>query len=553
MKLEIYQYDVVCIGSGVAGMMASISAAERGLNVCVVSKDPIGWGNTRISGGIVTTNESNEKALYEDLLRTGEQINQKNLVNTLLSESKNINDKIEKWGHIYLRNPDNPIEKEFVKPGGHTIPRTLKSHNRGISIANSLRSKFLSLDIKTLEEVIVCKVIVQEKRVSGVLCYDWNENKWMGIHSPHVILTCGGAGMIYYPHSDNMRTSTGDGYALGLRAGARLIDMEQIQFIPFGVLYPNGMKGLEVGDTSAAGPYGVLRNNRDEIVVEDVSSKTREYVSKAIALEAKNGNGSPNGGLWLDPTENRKHEDGEKNWQHWKSIGTINTLKMAYGTKASQWQEKFEVCPTQHYFMGGLMINEKGCTDISGLYAAGETAGGLHGAGRMGSMSLFDGLTFGKVVGKEISKKEKENFVLEKDHFLQEKETLIKQFAGEGNEKPIRLKREISKIMWENVSVIRDQTSLNRALSALMEIEKRSKCIKVSFEGKHNNRFLETVELRFMIDTAKSVVLSALKRTESRGSHYRSDYSEKNEKWQQKNVMVKFFEEEHLVEVKNNE
>ncbi|WP_066256075.1 FAD-dependent oxidoreductase [Neobacillus drentensis] len=546
--MEIYHYDVVCVGSGIAGMMASISAAERGLRVCVVSKDPIGWGNTRISGGIVTTNESNEKALYDDLLRTGEQINQKSLVKSLLSGSRNINDQIEKWGHIYLRNPENPKEKELVKPGGHTIPRTLKSSNRGISIANSLRSKFLALDIKTLEEVVVCEVMMREEKACGVLCYDWVENKWIGINAPNVILACGGAGMIYYPHSDNMRSSTGDGYALGLRAGARLIDMEQIQYIPFGILFPNGMKGLEVGDTSAAGPYGVLRNKQDEIVVDDLPNKTRELVARAIALEVKKGNGTPHGGLWLDPTENRKHEDGEKNWQHWKSIGTINTLKLAYGTKASHWLERFEVCPTQHYFMGGIFINESGKTEIPGLYAVGETAGGLHGAGRMGSMSLFDGLTFGKIVGEEIKKPTDAEVVLKDRDFILEKQKVINQFTGKSDYKPIRLKRELSNTMWENVGVIREEKNLKHALSVINKIEKKSKCVKVSFEQTNNHRFLELIELQFMIQTAKSVTISALYRQESRGSHYRSDYPVKVEQWQRKNVMVKASQEELSIE-----
>lgn len=546
--MEIYEYDLVCIGSGVAGMMAAISAAERGLNVCVVSKDQIGWGNTRISGGIVATNESNEKALCDDVLRTGEYINQKKLVELLLSRSKTINDLVEKWGHIYLRNPDKPGEKELVKPGGHTIPRTLKSFNRGISIANSLRSKFLKMDIKTLEEVVVCRIMVRSGKAGGVLCYDWVNNKWIGIVSSNIILACGGGGMIYYPHSDNMKSATGDGYALGLLAGAKLIDMEQIQFIPFGILYPEGMKGLEVGDTSAAGPYGVLRNRNGEIVVDNLPNKTREFVSRAIALEVQKGNGSPHGGLWLDPTENRKYEDGEKNWQHWKSIGTANTLKMAYGSKAAQWAEKFEVSPTQHYCMGGVQIDEIGRTNISGLYAAGETAGGFHGAGRMGSMSLFEGLAFGKVVGEEIIKNTNNGDQIEEGEFRLEKQKILEQFNYGNKYKAIRLKRELSKIVWENAGIIRIESSLKSALKALDEIKEKSKFIHISFEHSYNHQFLEAMELQFMLLTAQSVVLSAIQRTESRGSHYRGDYPIKDIIWQKKNVLVKYTQEKLFVE-----
>jgi succinate dehydrogenase/fumarate reductase flavoprotein subunit len=546
--VEIHQYDVVCVGSGVAGMMASISAAARGLKVCVVSKEPIGWGNTRISGGIVTTNESNQKALYDDLLRTGENINQKRLVRSLIKRSRKINDTIETWGHIYLRNPEKPLEKELVKPGGHTIPRTLKSHQRGISFANSLRNKFLSLDIDTFEEVIVCRVIVRDNEARGILCYDWVHDKWIAINASNIVLACGGAGMIYYPHSDNMKNSTGDGYGLGLRAGAKLIDMEQIQFIPFGILNPNGMKGLEVGDTSAAGPYGVLRNKHDDIVVKNLPNKTREYVSRAIALEVQKGNGTPNGGLWLDPTENRKHPDGEENWRHWKSIGTTNTLKMAYGTRAAQWLEKFEVSPTQHYCMGGIYIDEHGKTGVQGLYSAGETAGGLHGAGRMGSMSLFDGLTFGKTVGEEMISNMKKEYPLGIKELIEEKQDVILQFKGGGDQKPIRLKRELSQIMWNKVGVIREGEGLKQALIAIEEIQEKTKSLDVSIEQTNNYRFVEAIELQFMIDTAKAVTLSALERQESRGSHYRSDYPDKEENLQSFNIMIHHSKGELLVE-----
>lgn len=536
--MEILQFDVVCIGSGVAGMMASISATEKGLKVCVVSKDCISWGNTRISGGIVTTNEKNDDALYDDVLKTGGHINQEQLVKSLINQSSTINETVEDYGHIYLRNPDNPNQKELVKPGGHSVPRTLKSFNRGISFANSIRNRFLDLEIETLEEVLACKIIVREGTACGVLCYDWIDNKWIGIKASNIILACGGGGMIYNPHSDNMKSATGDGYALGLMAGASLIDMEHVQFIPFGILHPEGMKGLEVGDTSAAGPYGVLRNQNGDVVLFDVYKKTREQVSRAIALEVQKGNGSPHGGLWLDPTENRRHEDGEESWKHWKSIGTLNTLKMAYGSRAAQWSEPFEVSPTQHYCMGGLLIDESGTTEIPGLYAAGETAGGFHGAGRMGSMSLFEGLTFGKIVGGGISNENHETLLTEVDFYKEKQQIELNCSTGKGINLP-SLKKEIGKIMWECTGVIREEKSLKKALEALQIIEEKMKDSRVSFDQNYNKQFVEWFELQSMIETAKAVTLSALTREESRGGHYRSDFPVEAEVWKKKNVVIR--------------
>lgn len=534
--MKVIHKDVVVIGSGISGLMCSIRAKERGLNVLVVSKEPISWGNTRISGGIIASNEFDKQLFIEDVLNAGRKINQFDLVDLIINKLPNEVETLEQWGHTFLRSKNEPDKKEYVQPGGHSEPRTLKALNRGISISNTLKQKFISLDIDVLEEVLAVNVLVQEKQIAGVLCYDWKNDEWFGVNAGAVVLACGGAGMIYYPHTDNMRSATGDGYALGLRAGAKLIDMEQIQFIPFGIVSPRGMRGLEVGDTSAAGPYGKLVNQKGEVIEDRPFNKTREEISRLIAIEIEKGNGTPNGGIWLDPTENLEHKDGMENWHHWRSIGTTDTIRNAYGVKASKWEEKYEVSPTQHYVMGGLHVNTFGETQIQGLYAVGENASGFHGAGRIGSMSLFEALTFSAHVGNNIRLRGKK-MTLTKPDYINERDKMMTAYEGVNEAHPVVLKKELGMMMWQYCGVIRSEEKNETLLHGIHELEESVKKMKVNFHG-NNDFFLHLFELESMLLTSKAVAISSLMRKESRGSHYRSDFPSENLWWENKNIIV---------------
>ncbi|NWQ43415.1 FAD-binding protein [Bacillus sp. EB106-08-02-XG196] len=548
--MKIINYDVICVGSGVAGMMACLAASHSGANVCLVSKEALGWGNTRISGGIISTLGSKKEDLITDILKSGHELNQHELVKTLINDSADVHSLVQSWGHLFDIQ-QGQLKK--ITPAGHSEARTLISVQRGIHLSNILRNQLLKLQIDILEEIIVCKVLVQQRRAVGILLYDWKEGDWLVLLSPKVILACGGGGMLYSPHTDNMRSATGDGYALGLIAGAELIDMEQIQFMPFGVVYPNGMMGLELGDTSAAGPYGVLKNGHGKVICSDLPKKTREEVSKIIALEIKRGNASPHGGIWLDPTENLKHEGGLESWRNWKAIGSLEPLKIAYGTKAYQWQEPFEVLPTQHYIMGGILIDDKGNTNVSGLIAAGETAGGVHGGGRMGSMSLFDGLVFGRLVGKELAKSQ-ERYSKPSRGWLEEEKENFKTFVTKQKRvfSPLKLKQDLGKVIWTYAGIIRDKNGLEIGLNLINEIEEKANNLQISWEPRYFQLIVEAIELRFMLITARSILLSALARNESRGSHYREDFPSKEVNQTVKNIVIQLKQGEFITSKREN-
>ncbi|NEU30969.1 FAD-binding protein [bacterium LRH843] len=492
--------------------------------VCIVSKEPLSWGNTRISGGIIASKEG--AALQKDMMNSGFQLNQSNLIEALMSGSEDIHDVLESWGHLYLREDDSPEQKLKIKPGGHTESRTYVSSYQGISLSNVLRYKLLSQNTNILEETIVCQLLIKDQRVYGALAFNWVKGEWIIIYAKQTIIASGGAGMLYYPHTDNMRSATGDGYALSLFVGANLIDMEQVQFIPFGIASTEGMTGLEVGDTSAAGPYGVLKNGRGEIFLDQLPSKTRELVSREIALQIKKGNTLTNGGVWLDPTENLNHSEGIGAWENAQKVGSLEALKFAYGSNCYRWKEPFEVIPTQHYFMGGIQIDNKGNTNIQGLMAVGEAVGGVHGAGRLGSMSLFEGLVFGRRVGREAANSMNPlQADPDNNHDLLISNFIKSVSKRKGSYSPFKLKRDLAKVMWEDVGIIRDEKGLEQAMCLVNEIEEKSNSLNIDWDCNGSSHIiLNAIELKFMLTTAKAVIMSALERKESRGSHYRIDY-----------------------------
>ncbi|WP_240374409.1 FAD-binding protein [Bacillus piscicola] len=522
--MEVYYSDILCIGSGVAGLMSSIAAAELNRKICIVSKEPFSWGNTRISGGVIASNQG--PSFFDDILKSGEELNSTKLVETLLQESDNIHDTLEDWGHVYQRDGKH---KNKIKPGGHTEARTYVSSYKGISLGNILRMRLLKEDnVQVLEETAVCQILVEGNRAYGAMCFNWVKNEWSVIYASQIILASGGGGMLYAPHTDNMRSSTGDSYALALQAGASLVDMEQVQFIPFGIAEPVGMVGIEVGDTAAAGPYGVLTNDNGEVFLDDIPNQTREAVSRKIALQMSGGTADFRNTVWLDPSANTKEVAGRKAWENAKQAGSLEGLKYAYGAKSYKWKEPFKVVPTLHYIMGGVIVDHDGNTTVDGLMAAGEAVGGVHGAGRMGSMSLFEGLVFGRLVGHRAAEKVtgKRDQCVSKLVLQSFIDNYKKSLSNEkGVYSPFKLKDELSSVMWQYAGLIREEKGLRIALDKVIQIERKAQSLNIDWcNSAYRQVILNTIELKSMLVTAKSIIISALKRTESRGSHFRLDY-----------------------------
>jgi|Deesub1362A_J573_1020465.scaffolds.fasta_scaffold00191_61 fumarate reductase (CoM/CoB) subunit A len=542
--MRTYETDVLVIGAGNAGLIAAITASESS-SVTVVSKEPLGNGNTKIAAGLVCTTDitkgNTPESLYEDIMRAGEGINNPKLVSTVAKYSKIANLIVEGLGHFYKRNKTGIIDDECILHlAGHTLPRGLISLQRCISMLSMLRTSLVrgvkDRKVQVMEEVMAVKLIRDGKRVIGGLFFDIPRGKPLAIFSRNTILAAGSLGMLYYPHTDMIRASAGDGFALALDVGARLVDMEQVQFIPFGVVTPDCYRGIFIGEPSLGGPEGKLLDDNGRVILKNFAMMTRAEVSRIMALEILNGNSTPNGGLWLDLRDNLRTEEGKKHYQAMKNAGLLEIIREVYGMEAYRWGKPIEVAPTVHYHCGGVMVDENGFTGVEGLYAAGENQGGTHGANRIGSVSLLETIVFGWLAGKHASSHlppESERTDVDVD--WGEIENL---FETDGEYRPSDLKRDLQKTMWTYCGAIRDADGLNRALKELEDIRERAKNLRVENGRKYNMDVVDALELHFMLNTGEAIALSALVREESRGCHARSDFPKKRKEWSKSNVVI---------------
>ncbi|MBI2816854.1 MAG: FAD-binding protein [Acidobacteria bacterium] len=541
------EYDVVCIGGGGAGIAAATTAARNGAKVALLSKEPLGYGNTRIAAGIkvhpgITAGDS-ENLFYEDMLAGGEYLNNPRLARIVAKESRLSSQMLESFGYTFRRDDEGLISVKVARrSGGHSLIRSLVPFPYGgVPIGSALRSAGARGQWDVFEEVVVTRLLTEGNQIRGLVLLHTKDGTLEVIAAKAVVLTTGGAGWLYYPHTDCSRVCTGDGYALALNAGAELVDMEQVQFIPFAVTHPRSLAGMIIGDPAAAGPHGRLLDKDGNVVATEINVMTRAQVAVIISREVERGRGAAHGGLLLDLSPNFASEIGRRYLAHaHTNIAGLNVVKRAYGPQAFKCEEPWEVLPSAHFIMGGVVIDEWGRTSVKGLYAAGEVAGGIHGANRLGSVALSDILIFGRRAGEDAAKyaagadaplKRADDIDLEHER--------ISQWHAKRGARPVQLVRRLQTSMWTNVGLVRDQDKGMRALSEIDSIEAES--AEMGFRGRpgYCTDLQDAFELAFMLQVARATARSALERRESRGAHARSDYPMRDDKNWLANIFVR--------------
>jgi len=352
------------------------------------------------------------------------------------------------------------------------------------------------------------------------------------------IIATGGAGWLY-PVTSNALQKTGDGYALAWNAGADLLDMEQVQFHPTGMLYPDSRRGVLVTE-AVRGEGGRLINSQGERFMTKYDSRgelaTRDVVARAIYNEIMEGRGTENGGVYLDVTHLPAEVIEEK----------LETMLLQFQDVGVDIREEpMEVAPTAHHFMGGTRINPHCETNVPNLYAAGEAAGGVHGANRLGGNALAETQVFGRRAGESAANVAKSNFKLN-PAFLEEEEGRIKKLFQEGDYYPFQLKKELQEVMWNNVAIIRREEGLKSALNDIHNIRDKMARMKLPEVHGYNQHLLDALELENMVLIAELVTKSALIREESRGAHYRADFPKTMDEWKKSIVVNKSRNEEYL-------
>lgn len=543
METKTISSDVLIIGSGGAGARAAIEVDNAGLKALIVSKGlSFRSGCTGMAEGgynavfkAVDEEDTIDAHIY-DTLKGGSYLNDSKLVDILVNESPKRLMDLENYGALFDRQESGKINQRAF--GGQQYRRTCFQGDRtGHEIITALKEEITKRDIEILDEVMVTNLILSQDarppRVIGAVGLDLKTSDIIFLQAKSVIIATGGAGQLY-PVTSNTVQKNGDGYALAWNVGANLIDMEEVQFHPTGMVAPESKKGVLVTE-AVRGEGGILLNKNKERFMKKYSPEkmelsTRDVVARSIYTEIIEGRGTENGGVYLDISHLDADVIEEK----------LETMVLQFkDVDVDITKEPMEVAPTAHHFMGGVKINENCESSISNLYAAGEASGGVHGANRLGGNALADTQVFGKIAGENAAKAAKTVDFEENPEMFKAEEDRITGLIKDGNIKPQELKKRIKQLMWEKVSIIRNEKNLNEALKELMEMEKSLNDLKVEDKKQYNTDLQTALEVINMVQIATLVVKSAILRRESRGAHFREDYPETKDEWKKSIVLNK--------------
>jgi L-aspartate oxidase len=499
----VLETDFIVIGSGVAGLRASIELAATGARVTVLTKDKASESNTEYAQGgvaVVLSDDDNAELHEEDTLVAGAGLCDAEAVETLVTEGTRYIKQLIEWGTEFDREGGKLI---FTQEAAHSRRRILHAHgdSTGKEIVRALIARARA------EKTIVLmpfanteSLLVAENKCVGVRFLDPILRAPRDIFARAVILCTGGAGQLYQ-HTTNPPVATGDGMAMAYFAGAEMADMEFIQFHPTALNLENAPRFLL--SEAMRGEGGILRNKYGERFMsrydERLELAPRDIVSRSIVAEMRR---TGTRSVFLDMTalsEEFLRERFPKIYETCKFYG-LNIAK-----------DLLPVSPASHYCMGGARTDLHGRTTLAGLYAAGEVScTGVHGANRLASNSLLEGLVFGARAGAaavaDNSKFQISNFKSEN----KESETWNLE-SGIAT----AVKKRVKRVMWERVGILRDKDSLQRALNEFGQIEQASL----------------SVSSRNFVTLAMLVTRAALWREESRGGHFRMDFPETKEAW----------------------
>ena len=581
-EVERHSYDVVVIGAGGAGLRAVIEAREQGLRVAVVCKSLFGKAHTVMAeGGCAASmgnanSNDNWEVHFRDTMRGGKFLNNWRMAELHALEAPDRVWELETYGALFDRTADGRISQRNF--GGHTYPRLAHVGDRtGLELIRTMQQKIVSLQqedyaehgdyeakVKVFGECTVTELLTEDGRIAGAFGY-WRESgRFILFDTPAVVLATGGIGKSFKVTSNSWEY-TGDGHALALRAGAKLINMEFVQFHPTGMVWPPSVKGILVTE-GVRGDGGVLKNTEGErfmfSYVPDVfkgqyadseeeadrwytdqeqNRRTpdllpRDEVARAINTEVKEGRGSPHGGVLLDIASRLPAEEIKRRlpsmYHQFRELADVDITA-----------EAMEVGPTCHYVMGGIEVDpDTASSCVPGLFAAGECSGGMHGSNRLGGNSLSDLLVFGRRAGlgaaSYVESLAVRPTVSESDVDAAAAMALSSfDPPGEGTaENPYTLHTELQQSMNDLVGIIRKAEEIERALEKLTEIRGRLRNVLVEGHRQFNPGWHLAVDLRNMLLVSEAVARAALTRTESRGGHTRDDHPQMDSMW--RNVLL---------------
>lgn len=539
MEIKTISTDVLIIGSGGAGSRAAIEVDNAGLKAIIVSKGlSFRSGCTGMAEGgynavfkTVDKDDSKEAHIY-DTLKGGSYLNDEKLVEILVNESPQRLIDLENYGALFDRQESGEIDQRPF--GGQTYKRTCYQGDRtGAELLNALKEEIIKRDIECIEEVMITSLVTDKNQVIGATGLNLKDSSLIYFKAKSTILASGGAGQLY-PVTSNTLQKNGDGYAIAYKAGANLIDMEQVQFHPTGMVAPESKKGVLVTEAVRAEGGKLLNKNGERFMnkyaPEKMELATRDVVARSIYQEIIEGRGSENGGVYLDISHLDDDYIEEK----------LETMVLQFNNVGVDIKhEPIEVAPTAHHFMGGLKINTDASTSLDNLYGAGEVCGGVHGANRLGGNALADTQVFGKIAGESASKACMNTELKTNNEQVKAEASRIESLIKKGSIKPEKFKENIKKLMWEKVAIVRDEKTLNEGLKNLQDMQKELDNLDVSDKKQYNTELVTALEVINMLEICILIVKSAILRRESRGAHFRSDFPESKDEWKKSIIFNK--------------
>jgi succinate dehydrogenase / fumarate reductase flavoprotein subunit len=580
-EYQTFEYDVLVIGAGGAGLRAAIEASAAGVRVGLICKSLLGKAHTVMAeGGIAaalstTDTRDNWKVHFADTMRGGQYVNNFRMAELHAKEAPACVRELEAWGAVFDRTKDGKIlQRNF---GGHKFPRLAHVGDRtGLEMIRTLQDHGIHQGIEVHMECTVISLLKDADRMAGAFGYERERGRFLLFKAKAVVLATGGIGRAYKITSNSWEY-TGDGHALAYHAGADLMDMEFVQFHPTGMIWPPSVAGILVTE-GVRGEGGVLRNSLGKrFMFDDIPEAykaqtadnelegweyctgnksarrppellTRDHVARCIMREVKAGRGSPHGGVFLDIS-----------WIKEKIPNAPEHIKRKLPSMYHQFKQladiditttPMEVGPTTHYIMGGVRVHaETQMSTVPGLFAAGECAAGLHGANRLGGNSLSDLLVFGKRAGHfaaEFAQKHAPGQI-NRDQVesvarwaLEPFERGRSQGAGvDKGEGPYRVQHDLQNKMQDLVGIVRNAAEMVSALDEIASLRKRASRVSVDGNREYNTGWHTALDLANLLTVSEAITRAAIERKESRGGHFREDYPEKVKSFGDLNIIVR--------------
>jgi succinate dehydrogenase / fumarate reductase, flavoprotein subunit len=530
-------HDVLVVGAGCAGMRAAIEAFDAGADVAVLSKiHPVRSHSGAAEGGINAalgnaSEDDPEKHAF-DTVKGSDYLGDQDAIEILCAEAPGDVYQLENWGAVFSRTPDGRIAQRPFGAAGE--PRTAYAADiTGHVLIQVLYEQMMKRDVRVYDEFFAWRLVVDDGRCQGVIAWNLVDGGLETIGAKTVILATGGAGRLYVG-TTNAYSCTGDGMAMALQVGVPLKDMEMMQFhpttlSPTGVLITEGCRG--------EGAY-LLNSEGDRFLKgyapNAMELASRDVISRAEQTEIDEGRGA-DGNVLLDL----------------RHLGAERILERLHGTRelsvvfagVDPIYEPIPVRPGAHYHMGGVDTDVWGKTTLEGLYAAGEVACvSVHGANRLGGNALMETITFGKRAGAHAADWALTHTTVEVpagavSDAERDVKALLDRTAGE---RPWKIRDELAQTMHENFGVFRREEQMVRQGEIVEDLRERYERVIVDDKGSvFNSDLTQALELEFLLDLARCMVVAGIARKESRGAHARPyDFPERDDESYMRHTMV---------------